>query len=311
MFYLESEPVRRFRSQAASGGLKHSYLLVTPSERAAREVFTLFALTVFCKSGKVEPCFSCGECRKVLGGNHSGIFVSEGKFNVADAETMIADLYIKPIDGDNKLYYIGGVDALLPAVQNKLLKSLEEPPEGVIFFLSAKNEDAVLKTVLSRCEKLYLTASDRADAAKILSEEFKGDPFVATAVMLADGFTDNARNMIADVEYRKLYFECIEILNGLKKSGEIIRYLYRPAFEKEHFKDTLNIFEAIINETVQGLAQGDEKRVLIKGAEIAALTRYVYLIMDARKRVFFNTGSISVAENLMMGMLETSYLTKS
>ncbi|MDR3263462.1 MAG: hypothetical protein LBT30_04050 [Clostridiales bacterium] len=310
---INSRTVAHLRKQVGNGTLKHSYLLVTPDKSAAADIFMLFALTVNCTGGRGGvngACFECAECRKILSENHSGVKAYNGKFNTADVNDLIDDLYIRPIDGGFKLYFINNADALLPAVQNKLLKSLEEPPEYVIFFLAAANEDAVLKTVTSRCEKLYETTFDGDTAERILKAEYPDDDFVKNAVLCADGFVDNARTMIEDAAYRKLFYECIEIMNGLKKSGEIINYLFRPAFEKEYFKTTLNILEAMVNATIRGIETGDEKLIFIKDTDVCVLNKYIFLIVVARKKTAFNAVSVSVAENLLMNMLEVKYLCR-
>ncbi|MDR2046682.1 MAG: hypothetical protein LBP79_02025 [Clostridiales bacterium] len=309
--FKNSHTFRYLEAQTARGALKHSYLLITPDRTAASGIFALFAMSLNCAHAAMKngaPCFECSGCKKVLSGNHSGIAVYNAKFLAADAENVIEDLYIRPIDGERKLYFINGFDAVQPPVQNKLLKSLEEPPSYAVFFLAAANEDAVLKTVASRCEKLYETAFDRDVAAKILRTEFPSDDFVENAVMCAGGFLDAAREMITDAEFRRLFYECAEVMNGVKKSGDIIKYLYRPPFEKERLKTTLNILETLVNATVRGMETNDDRLVFIRGTDVSALNKYVFLIAEARKKNAFNVAAASVAENLLMSMLETKYL---
>jgi DNA polymerase-3 subunit delta' len=250
----------------------------------------------------------CAECRKILTGNHSGIRLYTAKFNSESADALIDDMYIRPIDGEYKLYFINSFDAVSPVVQNRLLKSLEEPPEYVLFFLAAKNEDGVLKTVTSRCEKLYETSFDVDAAARILRKKFPNDDFVETAALCAGGFVDNAESMIADAEFRRLFYDCVALMNGLKKSGDIIKYLFRPLFEKERLKTTLNILETVVNATIRGIEARDKRLIFIENTDIKTLVKYVFLIADARKKAAFNVVCTSVAENLMMNMLEVKYM---
>ena len=300
-----AEAIKRLKSELLSGALKHCYLLITPDKSLGSDLFTVFSTSVFCKSG---GCFECLECGKILSGSHTGIKIFD-KPGVAEVESIVRDLYIKPMDGDYKLYYIGNADNILPAVQNKLLKSLEEPPEYAIFFLSAANEDGVLKTVASRCEKLYETAFDKAVAARVLREEFPNDEFVDKAVLLSDGFIDKAREMITDAGFRRLFSECVEILNGLKRSGDVAKYIFRTPFEKEYLKTTLDIIEVIAGATVRGIETRNGDLVFISDITASALVRFIYLISSARKRATFHASPASVAEYLLMGILELKYLT--
>jgi DNA polymerase-3 subunit delta' len=328
--FKNSRAIKHLRGQIVRKTLKHSYLLITPDQNAAEDIFMLFSLLLHCggvraekngnnpydgarfgdpeKRGKI-PCMTCAECRKILTGNHSGVRSYTAKFNAEAADALIEDMYIKPIDGDYKLYFINAFDAVQPVVQNRLLKSLEEPPEYVVFFLAAKNEDGVLKTVTSRCEKLYETYCDAGAAARILKAKFPNDDFVEKAVLCAGGFVNNAENMIADAEFRRLFYECTALMNGLKKSGDIVKYIFRPLFEKEHIKTTLGILEAIINAAVRGVSEGDDGLVFIENTDVNKLNKYIFLIAEAKKKLSFNVGCVSVAESLLMSMLETGFLS--
>lgn len=82
------------------------------------------------------------------------VFPRAGEKLTADAAAAIIDeSLLRPVEGPKKLIVLDGFHAAAPLVQNKLLKVLEEPPEGVFFLLGATAEHAVLPTVLSRARK--------------------------------------------------------------------------------------------------------------------------------------------------------------
>ncbi|MDR1939693.1 MAG: hypothetical protein LBQ40_02735 [Clostridiales bacterium] len=308
--FLNAYTVKSLRAQAAGNGLKNSYLLITPDASAAKSIFMLFAMMLHCKRGAGNVCFECAECKKILSGNHADTRVCGGKLSVADVGGIIDDLYIKPLDGDYKMYYIPGIDGALAPAQNKLLKSLEEPPDYAIFFLSAANEDAVLKTVASRCEKHYEPSFEHQSARAILEAEFQDDDFVANAVLCADGFIDNARSMITDAEFRRLFFECADMMNNLKNSGGVVGYIFKPLFEKERIKTTLNILETIISATVRGIETRDDGLIFVRDTPAGVLNKYIFLIVAARKQAAYNVNPAAIAENLLMNMLEVRYLCR-
>jgi replication-associated recombination protein RarA len=78
------------------------------------------------------------------------------KLTVNDANDIIDDSALKPIEGDKKLYIISDFDTSAPIFQNKLLKILEEPPEGVYFILGASSLSPVLTTIRSRVRLLEI-----------------------------------------------------------------------------------------------------------------------------------------------------------
>ena len=68
-----------------------------------------------------------------------------------------ADAYIRPNEGERKVYLLEGADRMNASAQNAMLKLLEEGPAYAAFLLLAENGGGVLQTVRSRCEELSLT----------------------------------------------------------------------------------------------------------------------------------------------------------
>ncbi len=135
----------------AAGRLSHAYLVYYADGAKLREALKIFALAFF-------GCTQEGRERRLV--------LSEGlpdlkiypapdkKLTVDMAAEIIADAYLKPVEGDKKLYIISGLEDASALFQNKLLKILEEPPEGVYFLLGAASLSPVLSTVLSRVKRL-------------------------------------------------------------------------------------------------------------------------------------------------------------
>ncbi len=92
-------------------------------------------------------------------GNHPDLKIitsEENKYSVKFIrDYIIDDIDISPYIANYKIYVIFDADTLKNDSQNTLLKTLEEPPEYVIFFLIVKNKNLILDTVKSRCIKLY------------------------------------------------------------------------------------------------------------------------------------------------------------
>lgn len=70
-----------------------------------------------------------------------------------------------PVKSNFKVVIIGRCDTMTEDAANAFLKTLEEPPERVLFILTTKRESKVLKTVLSRCQKLYFNEASTANDA--------------------------------------------------------------------------------------------------------------------------------------------------
>lgn len=140
--------------------LSHAYLITGGSEDSRKELARRMASAYLC-TGHPAPCGVCRHCRKVDAGIHPDVqWVGPGadkrEISVDQARALRADLYVTPNEGARKVYIISPADALNPAAQNALLKSLEDGPAYGAFLLLCERPGLLLETVRSRCETLAL-----------------------------------------------------------------------------------------------------------------------------------------------------------
>ena len=125
----------------AAGRLSHAYLVVCQDGLYLRRYLDLFAALLLC------PANGCGTCRicSLVGREKYAdmtVFPAEegDKIKTEDIDFLVEDSYIKPFEGDKKLYVLAGAENMTPAAQNKLLKTLEEPPANVHILMGAVSE---------------------------------------------------------------------------------------------------------------------------------------------------------------------------
>ena len=164
------------KTEEARGGLSHAYLLLFDDARNLRGALKTFA----------KPFFGCSEEKDAEEKRRSGLIESETfcdclffpeagkKFMVEDAERITEESALKPVEGEKKAFVIESFDCATPAAQNKLLKLLEEPPEGVVFLLGAKTSYPVLSTVLSRVKTLEIPPFEAEQIARCLARIYGG-----------------------------------------------------------------------------------------------------------------------------------------
>lgn len=143
----------------AAGRLSHAYLVVCQDGLYLRRYLNLFAALLLC------PANGCGTCRicSLVGREKYAdmtVFPAEegDKIKTEDIDFLVEDSYIKPFEGDKKLYVLAGAENMTPAAQNKLLKTLEEPPANVHILMGAVSEYGLLPTVKSRVRRLEIPA---------------------------------------------------------------------------------------------------------------------------------------------------------
>ncbi len=147
--------------QEQGRGLSHAYIISGPAGSGRHTLARLLAAGMLCTGQGEKPCGRCGPCTKVLRGIHPDVSVitgpEEGKpISVNQVRTLRSDAYIRPNEGERKLYLLEGADQMNASAQNAMLKLLEEGPPYAAFLLLAGNPGGLLRTVRSRCEELVL-----------------------------------------------------------------------------------------------------------------------------------------------------------
>lgn len=149
----------RIRAAAARGALSHALLFTGPGDRLAA---ARFAASAFQCVGpeRDRPCGACPACRKVREDIHPDVSTvrdEEHKFIAVDVVREVRkDAYIRPNEGERKVYLFPDCALLTEQDQNVLLKLVEEGPPYAAFLFCAENPAAVLQTLRSRCVELKL-----------------------------------------------------------------------------------------------------------------------------------------------------------
>ena len=143
-------------------GLSHAYIISGPAGSGRHTLARLLAAAMLCTAQGERPCGQCAPCLKVAKGIHPDLSVvtglEEGKpITVDQVRALRADAYIRPNEGERKVYLLERADRMNSSAQNAMLKLLEEGPRYAAFLLVADNPGGLLETVRSRCEELVLT----------------------------------------------------------------------------------------------------------------------------------------------------------
>jgi DNA polymerase III subunit delta' len=192
---------RRLVSAYARGQVHHAYLLTGPEGIGKTTLALDFAGLLLCErpgtppdQGDQAPCGDCSACRRILHGNHPDVAlveVEEGKRLLgveAVRETVVRLANLAPSTGAWRIFIVPAVERMTPNTVNALLKTLEEPPPGVVLMLATAEPEALLPTLLSRCQLLALQPLTAGEVALALTSRWHAAPEEArTLAALADG----------------------------------------------------------------------------------------------------------------------------
>ena len=152
------------RAAARQGTLPHAIIFSGAGDRVAAARYA--AAAALCRE-KERPCLQCAACRKVLRDIHPDVHpvISEEKKELSadDVRALRQDTYIRPNEGERKVYIFTDCEALNERDQNLLLKVVEEGPPYAMFFFCAAAEAALLPTIRSRCVSWKLPAPAEED----------------------------------------------------------------------------------------------------------------------------------------------------
>ena len=182
-----------FSGDINSKRISHAYMLHFQDAENMREALKIFALKFFgVKEGDPVGKRIVNETFPDL-----RIFPEEGKkLSVESATLLLADSALKPLEGDRKLFIISGFNDATPLIQNKLLKTLEEPPEGVYFLLGATTLAPILDTVKSRVKTLTIPPFSESEIFRAL-ERKESNPLNRQAAESCGGILGVAMNMVS------------------------------------------------------------------------------------------------------------------
>ncbi|MCL2757176.1 MAG: DNA polymerase III subunit delta [Coriobacteriia bacterium] len=216
--------VARFLTAACAGKTpSHAYLFLGPLGAGKTEAAHALASALLCPQG---GCGSCDECIRVAHRTHPDYHIIEplgaAGYLAEQAADLIHDVSLAPIRASRKIYLITRADLLKGAAANALLKTIEEPYENVSFILLARTRDAVLPTLLSRCQALPFRQIPESEATCSLMERTGVDEAMARrAFAAAGGSRLRAEEFIMSRERRQTRIALIEMLERLPLSDDL------------------------------------------------------------------------------------------
>lgn len=161
-------PVSEDGKHAGHGGPRHAYLFLGPRHVGKTTVASTFARALLCTHPQVRPCQECRSCRLTQSNNHPDLRLvqpldkegnvdrANGMLRVDQATELVHEAALSPVEGRYKLFLIQDMHTANDSFANKLLKTLEEPPEHVVLCVTASDRSALVPTIVSRCQVFEL-----------------------------------------------------------------------------------------------------------------------------------------------------------
>ena len=243
---------RTLRNQIMSGRVGHAYLFNGGRGTGKTTSAKVLARAINCLNPKDgEPCNECEVCKSILEGNTSDVIEMDAASNnsVENIRQIRQEVVYATVDVKYRVYIIDEVHMLTTSAFNALLKTLEEPPENVVFILATTEQHKIPVTILSRCLRFDFNRISDEEIVKrlkyVLDEEhIEYEEEACTYIAkLADGGMRDALSIldrcISEMDEKLTYDDIQRIVGAIDK--QIIQNIVKSVINYDSISANENI----------------------------------------------------------------------
>lgn len=304
------------KSDRENNRLSHAYLILTPDGENLIEYLKIFSALAVCD--QPDPCGECRNCKLIKEKMHPDVFFypKEESVTAEQVTSLIEESFIRPIESDKKIFVINNAQTMNASAQNKLLKTLEEPPKGVHIFIGATSEFPLLSTVKSRVKKLEIPAFSKDKLLNALKDECPDFDLLSTAIACADGTVGMAKALYGDENLRFSQDLALSVLTQMKSSSDLLEYSFKVSKNPGGFNQFVSVLELmlrdllVISEGKGDLCFNSTIKEKLKKAERfnrGAILHALEAVTQVYKRKKFNANATMLTEWLLFQILEGKY----
>ncbi len=242
--------IKILKNEIKEDKLVHAYLFTGPRGLGKTTTARLLAKSLNClnrKSNQSEPCNKCKNCKSINKGNFLDLIELDaasqtGVDNIR--KNVISNSKIPPRTGKYKIFVIDEAHMLSPSAFNALLKTLEEPPEYVVFILATTEFHKLPETIVSRCQRFDFTKVSLKKIVKKLKEIAKkekvkiGDKILNMIAYRSEGCVRDAEgllNQLLAIGEKEITMNNASLVVPPTKTNEVVSLL-KYIFAKEEDK---------------------------------------------------------------------------
>lgn len=244
----------------------------------------------------------------------------KASFGVDDVREIVDEINKKPFEGDKKVIIIYDGNKLTVQAQNALLKTIEEPPNGVYIILLCESLELILDTIKSRCQIYKLTPLTKEDIRtyidRINEDDFSQEE-VNAAIAYSEGIPGRAEAFLRDSSLKELRNTLVDLLFLITKSNtkELLEFETKITAFKDKKEDILNILASFIRDIIiykeirdcNGIINGDKIESIKKLAiemSYKKLNNIIDKIGEARRSLLSNSNFQLIIRVMLIGFME-------
>lgn len=284
------------------GELSHAYLIVCPDGVMLKTYMKLFASLIMCEND--GACGECRPCRLIDKEAYADcdFYPKDGdKIKTADVDDLVSKTIIRPIESDIRMFVLVGAENMTAEAQNKILKTLEEPPRNVCILIGATTDNALLPTVKSRVKRLDVPPFSDGEIRRTLGDEYPDKAKLESAIALGGGKIGSVIKAYTDGNAEKMQAFCREVLFSMRSSKDVAKY--SSQINKDNIKD----FISILKSEVANLLVKDNRKAEDYGYVTGALIAISDMLSEKERALYYNANAVMVADSVLLAILGEKY----
>ena len=284
------------------GELSHAYLIVCPDGVMLKTYMKLFASLIMCEND--GACGECRPCRLIDKEAYADcdFYPKDGdKIKTADIDDLVSKTIIRPIESDIRMFVLVGAENMTAEAQNKILKTLEEPPRNVCILIGATTDNALLPTVKSRVKRLDVPPFSDGEIRRALGDEYPDKAKLESAIALGGGKIGSVIKAYTDGNAEKMQAFCREVLFSRRSSKDVAKYSSK--INKDNIKD----FISILKSEVANLLVKDNRKAEDYGYVTGALIAISDMLSEKERALYYNANAVMVADSVLLAILGEKY----
>lgn len=242
------------------------------------------------------------------------------KISTEMASNLSSDVFVRPFEEDSKIYVLLNLDDTQEEAQNKLLKTIEEPPKSVFFLLCAKTERKLLQTVLSRSKKIELDLLTIPQIQTLLEQSGVDKKTAEICSACSVGVFARANKMATDKEFLELYQNVYKCLYEMNSSRDVLRFASIFSQKNVNKDELSDIFMLLVRDLMMvKIGKSDlaynthllsQMKLICEGFSISALYKIVEYCLQLKEDLVYNTNSVEAIDEFLLKIVEAKVKCK-
>lgn len=303
-----------FSHALEKGKLAHAYFLSGEAGTPLKEVATHLAKSILCDHPNPLADEECTTCQRVDKGDYPDFVFFDGEEETVKKEaitSLTAAFSRTSLEAKGKMVYvINHVENMRAEAANSLLKFLEEPPENTYAILTSENEERVLPTILSRCEKLRLLLAPRT----IVIEEAVTLGAIKEDAELLSHFINDANLLQLEAskeEYQTVKESLLTFLDALGQTKSFARFtMEKDVIPNIKGKPALRLFFDMLTLMLKDALAQKRGEAIYLSAYVTILAALNRMLPNLEKNIVeVMTMRAEIESNINPGLLLTHLVT--